>query len=211
MTGAVLEMKWDDAALRDAARRLITFDNDRAAKMWDALGHLTVSQSLMRWETQTDPTGAAWIQSQRAKKTGGQTLYEKGFLYASMTYNVLGGSGIEEGSNRPYAGMMQFGGDITMYARGQDIYRNAKRIKQVERSGKTMRTNAAGEEIGVNLSPYQFVKKNSKGSFATHVEIGEHTIHIEARPYLGISQDDGVEITAVALRHLEYALLGTRP
>ncbi len=211
MTGAVLELKWDDAALRDAARRLVTFDNDRAAKMWDAIGHVTVSQAQMRFDTQTDPSGAPWKPSQRAKRTGGQTLYEEGFLYASQTYNVLGTGGIEEGSNRPYAAMMQFGGDITMYARGQDIYRNAKRIQQVERSGHTIRTNKNGEEIGVNLSPYQFVKANSKGSFATHVEIPEYTIHIDPRPYLGISQEDGVEITAIAVRHLGAALLGTRP
>ena len=211
MTGAVYEVTWDDRELREAAHRLITFDNDRAAKLWDAIGHLTVSQTLMQFDTQTDPTGAAWKQSQRAKKTGGQTLYERGFLYGSMTYNVLGATGIEEGSNRPYAGVLQFGGDITMYARGQNIYRSAKAIRSVERTGKTMRTNAAGEEIGVNLSPYQFVKKKSKGSFATHVEISEHTIHIDARPYLGISEEGGAEITALAARHLEYALLGTRP
>lgn len=192
MTGAVLEIKWDDAALRDAARRLVTFDNERAAKMWDAIGHVTVSQAQMRFDTQTDPNGAPWKPSQRAKRTGGQTLYEEGFLYASQTYNVLGTSGVEQGSNRPYAAMMQFGGDITMYARGQDIYRSyGKGRKQLYMDGG-------------------FVKK-AKANLVTHVEIPEYTIHIDPRPYLGISEENGVEITAVAVRHLEAALLGTRP
>ena len=192
MTGAVLELKWDDAALRDAVHRLITFDNERAAKMWDAIGLVTVSQTQMRFDSQSDPSGAAWIPSQRARRTGGQTLYEEGFLYASLTYNVLGSSGLEEGSNRAYAAVHQFGYDRKVAAHKQTLYRHYGK-------GKTQLYMDAG-----------FVKK-SKANLTTEVNVPDYTIHIPPRPYLGISDQDGAEITAVAVKHLEYALLGTRP
>jgi phage gpG-like protein len=189
MTGAAFELVWDDEPLRQAARRLMTFGDAYAHRMWDAIGHSLVSYAQMRFEEQVDPQGTPWKKSQRAIREGGQTLYDKGFLFASETYNVINNAGVEQGSNRVYAAAIQFGADITSYERGQQIYRN---------------TNKAGE-----LKP-GFVKK-SKANYANWVVVPEHKIHIDARPYLGLSEANAVEIVAIAQRHENAALLGDRP
>lgn len=189
MTGAAFTIEWNDAPLRDAARRLMTFPDNRIVPMWQAIGHSLVSYTMMRFDDQRAPDGAAWKRSKRAIKDNGQTLILKGLLLASQTYNVLGKTGVEQGSNREYAAAMQFGADITMYARGQQIYR---------------RTTKSGE-----LMP-GFVKRR-KSNFASWVETPEYSIHVDARPYLGLSDANAAEITAIGQRHVEAAYLGARP
>jgi phage gpG-like protein len=201
MTGAVLEIEWDDAMVRDACERLKTFGERQSDEFWDAVGHSLVSHTQMRFDTQSEPDGTPWLPSQRAKRTGGQTLYEEGFLFASQTYNILPGGGVEQGSNRVYAAAMQFGNRYKVYARSQSIYRSKEKL---ERAANT----PFGEKVDMSL--YRFVKK-SKATFESHVEIPEHDVYIHARPYLGMSADNANEISALAGRHLEAALLGDRP
>jgi len=201
MTGAVVELSWDDTVLREAAARLRIFGERQSDAMWDAVGHSLASYAQGRFDSQTDPAGAAWKPSQRALATGGQTLYEHGFLFASQTYNVLPGGGVEQGSNRPYAVILQDGGDITIHARSQQIYRDKDKVQR-----------AANTPFGnvIDLSLYRFVKK-SKATYASWVEMPEYKIHIDARPYLGMSDDNAKDITGIASRHEQAALLGTRP
>ena len=190
MTGALLELHFDDAEIRRAVGYLYTFDGgERATRLWHAIGAAGVASTQLRFDQQHGPGGAPWKPSQRALKDGGKTLQLSGMLLASITYNLLGADGVEWGSNLPYAPAMQGGADITVYPRSQQIYQTVSKAGVLNQ---------------------KFVRP-SKSNFARWVEVPEYHIHIEARPYLGIDEEDIAEFTDTALRHVDAALMGTRP
>jgi phage gpG-like protein len=143
----------------------------------------------MRFREQHDPEGQAWIPSQRALRTGTDTLIEHGYLLASQTYNVLDGEGVEWGSALVYAAIQQAGGTIHREAHEQSVFR------KVSKRG----------ELG-----NRFVKK-SQSNFETRHHVEAYDIHLPARPYLGISDEDVATIEEISVRHLQAALLDTSP
>ena len=185
MTGAVLELHYDDAEIRAAMGRLQDFSGERMNAAWNAIGGKMVTATQLRFDMQRGPSGAPWKPSKRAVKDGGKTLIWHGYLLASITYNVIG-DGVEWGSNLAYAAAMQGGATIQHYARSQQIYRSTGRD---------------------GIKP-RFVRK-SKSNFSSWATIGEHTVTIEGRPYLGVNADDVVEINDTLAAHLEAAILGT--
>lgn len=187
--GFSIELTVDDADARAAIARLETFSDDRADAMWDAIGQAMVSSTQMRFRTSTGPDGEAWKPSQRFLRDGAPpTLIEHGYLLASITHNVTD-EGVEWGSALVYAGIHQHGGDIHREAGAHTIYRKVSK---------------AGELSG------QFVKR-SKSNFAQDVMHGAYDIHMPARPYLGVSDEDEATIEEIANRHLEAALLDASP
>ena len=69
------------------------------------------STTVLRFETETGPTGAKWQPSQRALEEGGLTLTKSGELKLSMTADSDATSAIT-GTNKIYAAIHQFGGTI---------------------------------------------------------------------------------------------------
>ncbi len=190
MPGVSMEITLDDAEARSAIARLAEFPGERSASMWDAIGAAMVASTKMRFfQTQTSPDGVPWKPSQRFLKDGAPpTLTERGYLRDSNTHNVIG-EGVEWGSAMVYAAIHQDGGDIRREAGTHTLYR------KVSKSGE--------------LSP-RFVKR-SQSNFAQDVMHGGYTIHMPARPYLGVSAEDEATIEEIAQRHLEAALLDASP
>lgn len=185
MTGVSMQVTIDDLEVRAAFNALA----ERAESLHpalDAIGEAMVSKTQLRFAEQHGPDGAKWLPSERALRTGGQTLIETARLMMSQTHNVIGDNGVEWGTNVIYAAIHQNGGTIDIYARGQEIYR------------KVGKDGAIG-----NL----FVKK-SKSNFASHVEIGDYKINMPARPFVGIDEEDRAEIKGTLADFLAKAVPG---
>lgn len=125
----------------------------------------------------------AWPESQRVRKSGGQTLVKGSRLlksikdYADSTSAVVG-------TNVKYAAIHQFGGEIKHAARSQKAY---------------FKTNTRTGEVG-----NRFVKK-SKSNFSQWVTIGDHSTTMPARPFLMIQDADQRAIVKIIQRHLQGA------
>jgi phage gpG-like protein len=179
-------VKVEDAGIRDVFARMKGFGAAPLDKMDDAIGAAMVASTQLRFRNSSDPSGNPWKPSERARKTGGKTLVEHGYLAASITHNVLQGKGVEWGSAIVYSQVHQQGAIIHREAHSQNIFRKLDRY---------------GE-----LLP-GFVKK-SKSTFEQAVHVGAYDITIPARPFLGVSTEDEAEIEDIGVRHLASAILG---
>lgn len=181
-----VDVRLEAGAVRDLYARMAAFGQGPLDAMDDAIGLAMVAGTQKRFRAGTDPMGNPWKPSKRALKEHGKTLIETGMLLASITYNVLPGKGVEWGSNKVYAGVHQTGAEITIHPRSQRVYFRF---------------------VGDELRP-QFAKKG-KSNFSKWATIAHaYTIHLPARPYLGISDDDEKEIEDTAGRHLSAAIVG---
>jgi phage virion morphogenesis protein len=182
-----MEVRLEAGALREMYARMAHFGAGAVDRMDESIGAAMVASTQRRFRAQRSPLGNPWKPSRRALKEHGQTLVKRGLLLGSLTFNVIPGKGVEWGSPMKYAGVHQTGADITVYPRSQQIFRTIR---------------------GNTLLP-RFVKK-SKANFASWATISKaYTIHIPARPYLGIDQQDAQEISEIAVRHEAAAILGT--
>lgn len=125
MTGVAMEMTIEDSAYRAALARIVAANGPGALhSVFDVIGEAMVSKTQMRFHEGHGPDGEAWKPSQRAVKTGGQTLIETGRLMQSQTHNVLpDNEGVEWGTNVVYAAIHQNGGTIDIHAHEQTIFR----------------------------------------------------------------------------------------
>lgn len=103
------------AFLRDAAGRAA---NPRG--LYDNIGAALVRSTRSRFDTGTDPEGSPWPPSIRAIAEGGQTLIDSTRLRGSITHEASN-SGVEVGTNVPYAAVHQFG-DIIMARTAQALH-----------------------------------------------------------------------------------------
>ncbi len=133
-----------------------------------------LTSTQRRFETETGPDGAKWkplatrttLKKIRSRQRGtANILRVTTRLYSSLTTQSDDRSA-SVGTNIVYAAPHQFGGEIQQYARSQ----RASFVRIRKR--------------------WQFAKRGRKGSIEKNITIGEHTITIPARPYLGFSQAD---------------------
>jgi phage gpG-like protein len=178
-------LAYDDLPVRQAAEAMIRFPGDRSRRMYGAIGGAMVSSSKLRFRRGAGPDNTRWPLSQRVKKRGGQTLVLTARLRDSNTYNVLGDSGVEWGSNVRYAHAQNDGAVITSYPRSQQ----------------------ANFHVNRDGSLGKFAKRR-KSNFAMWVTLPQYQIHIPARPWLGIDADDRQEIADIQLRHVDAAMKG---
>jgi len=75
------------------------------------VGEYLVSETMFRFDSETDPFGDKWKPSQAALKEGRKTLTKRGFLRQSVTYNATENT-LEYGVGEfpPYARIHQYGG-----------------------------------------------------------------------------------------------------
>ncbi len=194
-TGASIEVKVDDAIVAATLDRLAAAGGDTRPLMNAFADHLLFA-SQRRFESRTAPGGTPWQRlaprtaRERIRLGYGTTniLRRKGFLYASLT-RAATDTTAEAGTNNPYAAIHQFGGDITQFARSQRIYQHYD-----------PRTDVYDKRI----------RKKARSNFSRWIEIGEHTVTIPARPYLGIDDADRAAIVEIGDDWLSGRIGGAR-
>lgn len=138
-----------------------------------------------RFASQSAPDGTPWqalspSYLRRKRKNQDKILRLDGYLANTLRYQVNGGE-LLFGSNRSYAAIHQFGGEIQVAARSQQAY-----FRQDDKTG----------EVG-----NRFVAKR-KSNFAQWVTMGPYSIRIPARPFLGTSAADDAELLTIAQNYL---------
>ncbi|OBY58232.1 phage virion morphogenesis protein [Pseudomonas sp. AU12215] len=145
-----------------------------------------------RFESQTAPDGTPWqalspSYQKRKRKNQDKILVLDGYLKNTIRYQVSENE-LAVGTNRLYAAIHQFGGEIQIAARSQQAY---------------FHHDAKSNEIAP-----RFANKR-KANFSQWVTLGPYTIKIPARPWLGTSTEDDDELLAIAYKHLDKAFSGT--
>jgi phage virion morphogenesis protein len=151
--------------------------------IWSAIAQYGEASTRMRFRDQKGPDGAAWRPSRRALRTGSKTLIDRARLYRSITH-LSGATYGEWGSNVIYAGIHQHGGKITRLAHSSML-----RLR-TDRAGRLLRQ-------GNHANLAMFAKATHKRATERRYTVGEHTITMPARPYLGVNDADGREILAL--------------
>ncbi|WP_085025590.1 phage virion morphogenesis protein [Ensifer aridi] len=184
MTGTTITL--DDTASEGLSRLVNAAVHP--GQMMSAMGAYLLTSTQRRFETETGPEGAKWkpLSPSTAKRKIGRgrvrgtanILRVTTQLYQSLVMRSDETSA-EVGTNMVYAAVHQFGGAIQQYARSQRL--SLKKI----RGGRA-----------------RFVKHGTKGAELRNITIGEHTINIPARPYLGFSQADIARLLEIGEEHL---------
>lgn len=187
MAGSMLEVFIDTSPVGKALDDLTERLGDLTTPLNDIAEYLHQSTDN-RFRQQVAPDGSPWAPlapSTLARKKGGRTLREKGTLQDTMRHTVSSNE-LSFGTDRPYGAIHQFGGKVQHAARSQQVY---------FRQGKD---GSVGN---------RFVKK-SKSNFAQWVTRGAHNAEIEARPYLGMSSEDDIEVLAIIHDYLSEPVAG---
>lgn len=188
MAGATLEFDSQAvlAAINEAAEAMGNPD-----PMLRDMGEYLMIAHDARFASQTAPDGTPWQalspRYQRSKKKNQDKILRlDGYLANTLRYQVGGGE-LVFGSNRPYAAIQHFGGEIQMAARSQQAY--------FRQDGKT-------GEVG-----NRFTSKR-KSNFAQWVSMGPYTIRIPSRPFLGTSEADDYALVQIALKYIQPGTYG---
>ncbi|WP_315742832.1 MULTISPECIES: phage virion morphogenesis protein [unclassified Bradyrhizobium] len=173
MTGALLrvDLSGQDKALGMLADAVTRLSNPRP--MFEDIGLALVTSTHHRFDRSKAPDGSPWPPSLRVVQRGGKTLILSSRLYRSITFDASP-TQVEVGTNVIYAAIHQFGGDIDQAPREAVLH---------------FKTN---KRTGVS----RFAKP-SKADRARKATIGARTIHMPARPFLGLDQDDPRTITTI--------------
>lgn len=155
-----------------------------------AMGRALKTGAQMRFRSTSGPGGQAWEKSFRARTEGGQTLSLSRRLRNSITFDATDSS-VAVGTNVQYAAIHQFGGTI----RAKNGGFLSIPVTPAARSAGSPR-NMAGLHVAQTLKG-QFVLVNEKG--VTQYLL-RRQVTIPARPFLGVSAADTVELIGVAER-----------
>jgi len=172
------------AALLELAERL----GDVTTPLNDVAEYLHLSTDD-RFRRKVGPDGSPWAPLApstlaRKKRNKEKILRESGMLQDSFRHQVSNNE-LDFGTDRPYGAIHQFGGAIHHAARSQQVYFKA---------GK--------DGVG-----NRFVKK-SASNFAQWVTHGARSTEMTARPYLGLSAEDELEVTEIIQSYLKGSFEG---
>ena len=157
------------------------------------MGRVLKTGAQLRFRSTSGPDGAAWEKSFRAKHEGGQTLSLTRRLRNSITYTATAGTATV-GTNVAYAAIHQFGGTI----RAKNAQFLSIPVTPAARAAGSPR-NMAGLHVAQTLKG-QFMLVNDKG--VTQYLLRKQ-VNIPARPFLGVSAGDRVELNGVAERFFQ--------
>jgi phage gpG-like protein len=164
MTGVTMKLLGQDAALGELDGYIARAENPRP--MFESIGAMLVTSTQHRFDTGKAVDKSPWPPSLRVLAHGGKTLILSTRLYRSFSYQAFA-TGLEFGTNVIYAALLQFGGDVAHKARQAVL-----NFKTNKRSGQT-----------------RFAKEK-RADYAQKVTIGAHTVHMPARPFVGLDEDD---------------------
>ncbi|MGJ5203636.1 phage virion morphogenesis protein [Bradyrhizobium sp. HKCCYLR20261] len=173
MTGALLrlEVQGGAAVENTIAGAISRLSNPQP--MFEDIGLALVTSTHHRFDRSKAPDGSPWPPSLRVVQRGGKTLILSSRLYRSITFQASS-TQVEVGTNVIYAAIHQFGGTIDQDAREAVLH-----FKTNKRTG---------------ISRFA---KPSKADRARKATIGARTVHMPARPFLGLDQDDPRTITTI--------------
>jgi phage gpG-like protein len=194
MAGTHIDIEVGTADVRSALVRLAGFGNDGLDRAFNVIGEYLVRSTRDRAAREVSPDGAAWralsprYRARKAKeRPGAKALrYDFHMLGDRFAHQVVDHA-LLVGTSAKYGAIHQFGGDIKIAARSQHAY-----FRRDKRTGA--------------LAP-RFVTK-ARSNFARPVTIPEHTINMPARPFLGLSREDDVEVLAILADQLARRLDG---
>lgn len=108
MTGASIDFSVTGA--REIERQMLALVNagEDLAEFNDAFGLILETNTIDRFDRETDPAGKKWEKSERAKAEGGKTLTDTARLKGSIAYEANATS-IRVGTNVVYARVHQEG------------------------------------------------------------------------------------------------------
>ena len=169
----------------------IARQGDDTAPALHAMGAYMVFSTQRNFERETAPDGTPW--RPLSPRTAGRRVGRgrRGFdhilrdttrLYRSIVYAV-DPNGVEWGTNVVYGRIHQLGGQVTIPPRQQTI--RLRRVK-LKSGAKAIR----------------FAKPSHRSATERSVALRAHTITIPARPFLGVSPADGVELVQIGRDHL---------
>lgn len=185
MAGANIQIEYNSQAVLSRLHGMLDATAKSGALLQD-WGEALVESTQRRFTSQTGPDGQVWQAlspryAKRKKRHQDKALVLDGYLRDLLRYQVNGDE-LLIGSDRKYAAIHQFGGEIDIAARSQQMY---------------FRQYKAGHVSQL------FVKKG-RSNFAQWATIGAHSIKIPARPFLGVSTED----ETMLLQKAEDRLLG---
>lgn len=174
----------DDEEVQRALDRLIAAGRDMKPAMEQIGGHLEFTVRR-RFELMRDPEGRPWAphakSTVRQRGIGAHILTLRGRLRDSISWRATSDS-VAVGTNVPYAAAHQFGAVMTQYARSQ-----IARFRKVK--GRAL-----------------FARKTHQRATSRPITIGQHTVRIPARPFLGLDDYDRERIREIISDHLREAI-----
>ena len=178
MAGTHIKSTVNDAQARAMLARLGEPGTD---DLMPRLGEYLQASTEKRFKTQTAPDGSAWQPLQpryarRKKYAKDKILTLRGYLRGGIHYQVTGPAEVEVGSNTKYAAVHQLGASID----------------QTPQSRKVRYRSVAGRVLFAGT-------KHKRGVTERWVTRGAYQVNIPARPFLGISTEDGKEIRSIIL------------
>ncbi|QXC19153.1 phage virion morphogenesis protein [Citrobacter braakii] len=152
--------------------------------MLDKMGEALLQFHRQRFKDQESPSGEAWQElsrryKKRKKRNRDKILVLDGTLRNTLRWQIRGNE-LLFGTDRPYGAIHQFGGTIEIAARSQQAY-----YRQL-RSGRVKN---------------RFVRKK-RANYSEWHTIGAYSIHMPARPWLGVSGTDKIRLVDIARNHL---------
>jgi phage gpG-like protein len=172
MTGIRMELTGQEAALAELGGYIARARNPQG--LFENIGAMLTTSTQHRFDTGVGVDGSPWPPSLRVKKHGGKTLVLSARLYRSFSYQASA-TGLEFGTNVIYAALLNFGGDVAHAARSAVLH-----FKTNKRTGQS-----------------RFAKPG-KADRAQKVAIGAHSVHMPARPFVGLDDDDDRSILRIA-------------
>lgn len=178
MSGAGATLRVEDGGVLAALQHLREASGNVRPALFDIGEYLMASQAD-RFDAQVSPEGDPWLpisdgwRAHKAKegRNPDKVLTYYGTLRESMHYEVKGNS-LLFGTDVPYGRIHQFGGTIHHKARSQTLLRGAKSPKFISKRSASRRTSFMFESA----------------------DVGEHDQKMPARPFLGLSTEDTVEV-----------------
>ena len=171
-------------ALKKAMREM---QGDGRAAMLEDMGELLVLTTRERQEREVSPDGSAWralspaYKRYKQKKRPGVKILKFDFHMMGDQFSFqVAADALYVGTNAPYGAVHQFGHTFERKARTQDMH---------------FRRGDDGK-VGTRFVP------RSKSNVTRKANVPEHQIVIPARPWLGLSQDDGEQMLTIAAKHL---------
>lgn len=161
-----------------------------AETMRDAVAHNFSVEGRPKWAPLAPSTIA---DKKRRGKWPSQILHDTGLLAGNITIHSDDRSATV-GANREYAPIHQFGGPITIHAHSRQIRH------KLEYKRKTKTWDLARQKGHPNL--LVFARNNNKNARTTWVTIPEYIIHMPARPFFVLGEDDKEHIVEILKRYL---------
>lgn len=174
---------------------------ERPRSLWEAIGNYGETSTRLRFKNQVGPDGKPWKASERARRTGGQTLVLSSRLLRSIGH-TSSASGAEWGTNVVYAGIHNFGGKIDRAA-----FSSWTRLRTDAR-GRLLRQSAIREGGSDRLAV--FARATHKRAVERRYTVGAYSITMPARPFLGVNDQDAAEILQLANDAVGQAASGNR-